>query len=82
MSDNGDEEALETYNNQLNGGPLAVDCDDDDNNNSDSNSVGTGNGNGEGERDGKGNGGGTRCSNNDDANNNHALPVVINVVAI
>jgi hypothetical protein len=78
------DKALATYNNQLNGGPLAVDCDDDDNNNSDSNSVGTGtgNGNGEGDRDGKGDGGGTRCSNNDDDNNNHALPVVINVVAI
>jgi hypothetical protein len=57
-----------TYNNQLNGGPSAVDCndDDDDGGNGDSD----GNGYGEGDGDGEGNGGGTRCNNND---NNHNI---------
>ena len=67
MSDNGDEKALATYNNKLNRGPSAVDCDDDNNNNSNSNSVGTGTSNGKGDRVGKGNGGGTCCSNNNKA---------------
>ncbi len=73
-----DNETTIRYNNQLNGGPLAVDCDDDDNDNSDSN----GNDDGKGDRDGEGNGGSTRCNNNDNNNNNNPLPVIIDFVVI
>ena len=45
------------YNNQLNGGSLAVDCNDDNNDGGNSNS--NGNGNSKGDGDGKSNGGGT-----------------------
>jgi hypothetical protein len=68
------------YNNQLNGGPLAADCDDDDDNNNDSN--GNGNGNGKGDGDGKGDSGSTRCNDNGDSNNNNPLLVVVDVVVI
>ena len=65
----------QTYNNQLNGGPLAGDCNDDGYNDSDSDDNGDG--------EGYGNSGGTRCNDNkDNDNNNHALPVVVDVIAI
>ena len=54
--------ATTTYNNQLNGGPPAVDCYDDDNDDNPSDSNRDGNGKGDG--DGKGNGGDTHCNNN------------------
>ena len=59
-----------TYNNQLNGGPSAVDCNDDDDDGGNGNGDSDGNGYGEGDGDGEGNGGGTRCNNND---NNHNI---------
>ncbi len=68
------------YNNQLNGGPMAVDCDDDDDNDGDCD--GNGNGNSKGVGDGEGDGGSTRCSDNDDDNNNNPLPVIVDVVVI
>ena len=49
-----------TYNNQLNGWPSAVDCNDDYNDGGNGDSDG--NGNGEGDGDDEGNGGGTRCN--------------------
>ncbi len=75
-----DNKSMTRYNNQLNRGLLAVDCDDDDNNNGDSN--GNGNGDGEGDRDGEGNGGSNCCNDNDDNNNNNPLPVIVDVVVI
>ncbi len=81
-----DNETTMRYNNQLNGGPLAVDCDDDDNGNGNgngnSNGDGDGNSNGEGDGDGEGNGGSTCCNNNDNNNNNNPLPVVFDAVVI
>ena len=52
------------YNNKLNGGPLAVNCDNDGNN-------GNSNSNGNGKGDGNSNGGVTRCNNNN--NNSHNI---------
>jgi hypothetical protein len=75
-----DNKTTTRYNNQLNGGPSAVDCNDDNNGNSNGN--GNGNGNGKGDGDGDGNGGSTCCNDNDDNNNNNPLPVIVNVVAI
>jgi hypothetical protein len=49
-----------TYNNQLNGWPSAVDCNDDDNDGGNGDSDGNDNGKGDG--DSEGNGGGTRCN--------------------
>ncbi len=70
------------YNNQLNGGPLAVDCDDDDDNDDDGDSNGNGNSNGKGDGDGEGDNGSTCCNDNNDDNNNNPLPIVVNVVVI
>jgi hypothetical protein len=75
-----DNDTMTRYNNQLNGGPLAVDCDDDDDDDGDSD--GNSNGDCEGDGDGEGNGGSTRCNDNNNDNNNNPLPVVINVVVI
>jgi hypothetical protein len=75
-----DNETTTRYNNQLNGVPSAVDCNDDDDD--DGNSNGNGNGDGKGDGDGEGNGGSTRCNDNDDDNNNNPLPVIVNVVVI
>jgi hypothetical protein len=75
-----DNKTMMRYNNQLNGGLLAVDCNDDDDD--DGNSNGNGNGYGEGDGDSEGNGGSTCCNDNDDNNNNNPLPVVVNVVVI
>jgi hypothetical protein len=71
---------MKRYNNQLNGGPSAVDCNDD--NNSDGDSNGNGNDDGKGDGDGEGDGGSTRCNDNGNDNNNNPLPVVVNVVVI
>jgi hypothetical protein len=75
-----DNETTTRYNNQLNGGPLAVDCNDD--NNDDGNSDGNGNSDGKGDGDGEGNGGSTRCNDNNHKNNKNPLPVVVDVVVI
>ncbi len=70
------------YNNQLNGGPLVVDCNDDNDDNGNSDGNGNGNGDGEGDGDGEGNGGSTRCNDNNNVNNNSPFPVIIDVVVI
>ncbi len=75
-----DNKTTTRYNNQLNGGPLAVDCDDDDDDNGDSD--GNGNSDGKGDGDGEGNGGSTRCNDNNKQNNNNPLPVVVDAVVI
>ncbi len=75
-----DNKTTTRYNNQLNGGPLAVECDDDNNNDGDSN--GKGNGDGEGDGDSEGNSGSTRCKDNYNNSNNNPLPVVVDVVII
>jgi hypothetical protein len=75
-----DNKIMTRYNNQLNGGPLAIDCDDDNDDDGDSN--GNGNGNGEGDRDGEGDGGSTCCNDKDDNNNNNPLPIVVEVAVI
>jgi hypothetical protein len=71
-----DNKTMMRYNNQLNGGPSAVDCNDDDDKDGNSNGCGKGDG------DGKGNGGSTHCNNNNDNKNNNPLPVIVNDVVI
>jgi hypothetical protein len=79
-----DNDTTKRYNNQLNGGPSAVDCNDDNDNNgnSDGDSNGNSNGNGKGDGDGEGDGGSTRCNDNDDDNNNNPLPIILDVVVV
>ncbi len=75
-----DNKTTTRYNNQLNGGPLAVDCDDDSND--DGNSNGNGNSDGKGDGDGEGNSGSTHCNNKNDDNSNNPLPIVLDVIVI